>query len=277
MARPGAKYYLPMTVWILAYFLLGGGIGLLAGMFGIGGGSVMVPVLTVMFAAQDFPPEHCLHLALGTSMAAIVPTSVSSLLAHHRRGAVLWNVVARFAPGALIGTFAGTFLAARVATAPLAVFFAAFMGFLSYRMARDAKPKPSRSLPPGPALTGVGMGIGGVSALVAIGGGALTVPFLSWCNVRVQTAIGTSAAVGFPIALTGAIGYAINGQAATGLPSGSLGYVYWPAALGLAAASAFTAPVGVRLAHRLPVRPLKRMFALLLFGLALNMAYSVLR
>jgi uncharacterized membrane protein YfcA len=266
-----------MLHWLVIYFLLGGGVGLLAGLFGIGGGGVMVPVLASLFAAQGFLPEHRLHLALGTSMAAIVPTAVSSLMAHHRRGAVLWGVVARFAPGVLIGTFAGTFLAARLPTKPLAVFFAAFMGFVAFKMARDAKPHPARGLPSAPALAGVGAGIGGVSALVAIGGGSLTVPFLSWCNVRLQVAIGTSAAVGLPIALTGALGYAINGHGIAGLPSATLGYVYWPAALALAAASSFTAPVGARLAHRLPVKSLKRLFALLLLALSLHMLHSVFR
>ncbi len=265
------------ATWILIYLSLGGGVGVLAGLFGIGGGGIMVPVLTAMFAAQGFPPEHRLHLALGTSMAAIVPTAVSSLWAHHRRGAVLWGVVARFAPGVLLGTFAGTFLAARLATRPLAVFFAVFMSFVALKMARDAMPKPSRGLPSGPALAGVGAGIGGVSALVAIGGGSLTVPFLAWCNVRLQTAIGTSAAVGLPIALTGALGYVLNGIGAEGRPPLTLGYVYWPAALALASASSFTAPLGARLAHSLPVKSLKRLFALMLMALALHMLYSVLR
>jgi uncharacterized membrane protein YfcA len=215
----------PRKSTLLSYFLLGGGVGLLAGLFGIGGGGVMVPVLTAMFAAQGFSPEHRLHLALGTSMAAIVPTAISSLRAHHRHGAVLWGVVARFAPGVLVGTFAGTFLAARLSTRPLAVIFAALMALVAWKMARDVLPNPARGLPRAPALAGVGAGIGGVSALVAIGGGSLTVPFLALCNVRLQTAIGTSAAVGLPIALTGALGYAINGHGVPGLPAATLGYV----------------------------------------------------
>jgi uncharacterized membrane protein YfcA len=259
----------------LLYFALGGGIGLLAGLFGIGGGGIMVPVLAAIFAARAFPAELRLHLALGTSMAAIVPTAVSSLLAHHRRGAVLWKVVARMAPGVLAGTFAATFLAARLPDKPLALFFAAFMAFVSVQMFLDRAPRPHRTLPPAPALAGAGAGIGAVSALVAIGGGSLTVPFLAWCNVRLQTAIGTSAAVGLPIALAGALGYGINGLGAQGLPAGSLGFVYLPAALSMAAASAFTAPLGARLAHALPVPALKRLFALLLVSLSVHMLYAV--
>ncbi|HLU69721.1 MAG TPA: sulfite exporter TauE/SafE family protein [Fibrobacteria bacterium] len=261
--------------WILTYFLLGGVVGLLAGLFGIGGGGVMVPVLTVMFASQGFPDEHGLHLALGTSMAAIVPTAVSSLLAHHRRGAVLWPVVAQLAPGVVVGTFAATFLASRLPTRPLAVFFVVFMTYVSWKMISSRPPKASRTLPPPVALAGAGAGIGGVSALVAIGGGSLTVPFLAWCNVRLQTAIGTSAAVGLPIAFMGALGYVLNGLGVTGLPAGTLGYVYWPAAVGMALASSLTAPLGARLAHRLPVLALKRMFAVLVLALALHMLYKV--
>lgn len=265
-----------MTIeWILGYLALGAGVGMLAGLFGIGGGGVMVPVLTSLFTAQAFPPEHRLHVALGTSMAAIVPTAVSSLMAHHRRGAVLWPVVGGLAPGVVVGTFAATFLAARVSGKPLAVFFVFFMGYVAYNMAVGRAPRPTRVLPPPAALAGVGAGIGGVSALVAIGGGSLTVPFLTWCNVRVQTAIGTSAAVGLPIALMGALGYFINGLGVAGLPAGTLGYIYWPAALSMAAASTITAPFGARLAHRLPVATLKRLFALLLFSLAVHMLYKV--
>ena len=263
--------------WLLLYFLLGGGVGVLAGLFGIGGGGVMVPVLAAMYAAQGFPPEHMLHLALGTSMAAIVPTAVSSLWAHHRRGAVLWPVVARLAPGVVVGTFAATFLAARLSATPLALFFAAFMGFVAWKMATGVAPRPGRGLPSAPALAGVGAGIGAVSALVAIGGGSLTVPFLAWCNVRLQSAIGTSAAVGLPIAVTGALGYALGGHGGAGLPDGTIGFVYWPATLSMAAASAFTAPLGARLAHRLPVATLKRLFALLLVALSLHMLWTVFR
>jgi uncharacterized membrane protein YfcA len=262
--------------WILTYLLLGSFTGMLAGLFGVGGGAVMVPVLTSLFAAQGFAPEHRLHLALGTSMAAIVPTALSSLRAHHRRGAVLWNVVARLVPGVVVGTFAATFVASRLPARPLAVFFVVFMSWVAWHMFQNREPAPTRRLPGAPVLAGVGAGIGGVSALVAIGGGSLTVPFLTWCNVRLQTAIGTSAAVGLPIALAGAFGYAFNGYHAPGLPPFSTGFIHWPAVLFIALASAVTAPIGVHLAHRLPVRALRRLFAVLLILLAAHMLYSVL-
>jgi uncharacterized membrane protein YfcA len=264
-----------MLTWILSYLALGSGIGVLAGLFGIGGGGVMVPVLTSLFAMQAFPAEHRLHIALGTSMAAIVPTALSSLWAHHRRGGVLWPVVVRLAPGVIIGTFAATFLASRLPTKPLAIFFVLFMAYVAYSMAVNRAPRPTRTLPSSATLAGVGAGIGGLSAMVAIGGGSLTVPFLAWCNVSLPIAIGTSAAVGLPIAFMGMSGYIINGLHVPGLPVGTFGYVYWPAAVAIAATSSLTAPLGARLAHHLPVTTLKRLFSVLLVLLALHMLIKV--
>ena len=265
-----------LDIWLLAYLLLGALTGVLAGLFGIGGGAVMVPALTVFFAQQGFVPDYLVHLALGTSMAAIVPTSVASLRAHHQHGAVLWKAVQGLAPGIVLGTFAATFLAAWLSPRPLAIFFCLFMTYVATQMILNRKPAPSRNLPGLVGLSSVGAGIGGISALVAIGGGTMTVPFLAWCNVRLQTAIGTSAAVGLPIALAGSMGYILNGWGTVGLPSQTLGFVYWPAVLATATASFITAPMGARLAHRLPVATLKKLFAALVIVLALQMLRTVL-
>lgn len=264
-----------LDVWLFAYLLLGLITGFLAGLFGIGGGAVMVPVLTVMFAAQGFAQDYVVHLALGTSMATIIPTSLSSLRAHHKHGAVLWPAVRGLAPGILLGTFAATFLAAVLSPRPLAIFFCLFMTYVAAQMILNRKPAPSRQLPGAVALASVGAGIGSISALVAIGGGTMTVPFLTWCNVRLQTAIGTSAAVGLPIALAGAAGYLLNGWTAAGLPDYTLGFIYWPAVLAMAAASFLSAPAGARLAHKLPVATLKKLFAALIILLALQMLRTV--
>jgi uncharacterized membrane protein YfcA len=263
-------------IWLFAYLALGLLTGLLAGLFGIGGGAVMVPVLTVMFAAQGFAPDYVVHLALGTSMATIIPTSLSSLRAHHKHGAVLWSAVRGLAPGILLGTFAATFLAAILSPRPLAIFFCFFMSYVAAQMILNRKPSPSRQLPGAIGLAAVGGGIGSISALVAIGGGTMTVPFLTWCNVRLQTAIGTSAAVGLPIALAGTTGYLINGWGTAGLPDNTLGFVYWPAVLAMAAASLFSAPLGAKLAHKLPVATLKKLFAALIIVLALQMLRTVI-
>ena len=261
--------------WPVVYLILGACAGFFAGLLGVGGGVILVPVLTLAYAAQGFPAEHLLHLALGTSMATIVFTAAASLRAHHRHGAVRWPVVRDMTPGILAGTALGTVLARYVSSRTLAVFFAAFMLLVAAQLLLDVKPKPSRALPGRAGVTAVGVGIGAVSALGAIGGGAMTVPFLVWCNVAIRHAIGTSAAVGFPIAIGGTLGYVLNGLTVAGLPSWSLGFVYLPALLFLVAASMITAPLGAGAAHRLPVVTLKRTFAGVLMFLCAKMLHGV--
>lgn len=263
------------TYLLLSLFALGAFTGFFAGLFGIGGGGIMVPMLSLIFS-RAFGGEQVVHMALATSMAAIVPTAIASLRAHHRRQAVLWPAVLRLAPGILLGTFAATFIASHLSARPLAILFSCFMSFVALQMIVNRKPQPARQLPGTLPLMATGTGIGGISALVAIGGGTLTVPFLLWCNVALPTAIGTSAAVGLPIACAGALGYWVNGLAVSGLPAHTLGYIYWPAVVAMAAASAFTAPMGASCAHRIPTKLLKKLFALLLVGLALEMLLSVL-
>lgn len=261
--------------FILSLLALGAFTGLFAGLFGIGGGGIMVPILTFLFVQHQFPAEHILHMALATSMAAIVPTAIASLRTHHQHRAVLWSAVIRITPGILVGTFAATFLASYLSATFLAIFFSCFMAFVALQMALNRKPQPARQLPATPSMCAVGSGIGAISALVAIGGGTLTVPFLVWCNVALPVAIGTSAAVGLPIALAGTFGYAINGWGAVGLPDYTLGYIFWPAVLAMAAMSFITAPLGAKLVHRLPIALLKKLFSLLLIGLALQMLITV--
>ncbi len=262
--------------WIIAFLALGTLVGFMAGLLGIGGGGIMVPLLTTIFLMQGLPLETVVHLALGTSMASIVVTSFSSMRAHHAQGGVLWPVVRAMAPGILIGTFAATFLAANAKSAHLAIIFAAFMAYVSYQMFAGRKPRPGRTLIGSGGLIAAGGAIGGVSALVSIGGGSLTVPFLIWQNVDVKKAIGTSAAIGLPISLAGTAGYAINGlHHAAGTPN-TLGFVHLPAVLLISLTSFFMAPVGARLSHRLPISALKKAFALLLILLSLKMLSAVL-
>lgn len=260
---------------VISLLVLGAFTGLFAGLFGIGGGGIMVPVLTLLFVQHQFPAEHILHMALATSMAAIVPTAIASLRAHHKHNAVLWPVVIKITPGILLGTFAGTFVASYLSAKPLAIFFSCFMAFVALQMVINRKPKPTQQLPGSVGIASAGSGIGAISALVAIGGGTLTVPFLVWCNVALPVAIGTSAAVGLPIALAGATGYVVNGWNIADLPAYTIGYVFWPAVLLMAAMSFITAPLGAKLAHRLPVALLKKLFALLLIGLSIQMLLTV--
>lgn len=265
--------WLPALEWVLAYLALGVVVGFFAGLLGIGGGAIMVPVLTSFFAWQGVAEDQLVHLALGTSMGAIVLTAVSSIRSHHKHGAVLWPVALKMAPGVLLGTFAATWLAAYLPTRILAVIFAVFIGYVSLQMVMNFRPAPGRQLPGALGLCTAGGLIGGVSALVAIGGGSLTVPFLTWCNVVMQRAIATSAAVGLPIALAGSLGYMINGSGSA--LAGTVGFVNLPAVLFISLVSFFTAPVGARLAHRLPVPVLKRIFAVLLLGLSVRMLVTV--
>ena len=260
--------------WLL-YFATGIFAGFLAGLLGVGGGLVIVPVLAFIFASQHFPAEQIMHIALGTSLASIMVTSISSLRAHHAHGAVNWQVVRGITPGIITGTLAGSIIAAQLSTVFLKVFFVIFLYYVAIQMTLNIKPKPSRELPGAMGMFGAGGVIGAVSSLVGIGGGTLSVPFMTWCNIKLHQAIGTSAAIGFPIAAAGAVGYIANGWAQDALPAYSLGFVYLPALLGLVMASVITAPFGARLAHRLPVAKLKKFFALLLFALGTRMLFSL--
>jgi uncharacterized membrane protein YfcA len=262
-------------LWWLAYPLLGLVVGFLGGLLGIGGGSIIVPMLVTFFLAQGFPHEQVLHMALGTSMATILFTSVSSMRAHHARGAVNWEIIRQITPGILAGTFFGAFIAARLNTVPLAVFFACFLCFVASQMLRNTKPKPSRELPGRTGMSAVGLFIGLISALVAIGGGSLSVPFMIWCNVEARRAIGTSAAIGFPIALAGTAGYLVNGLTEGGMPPHTLGYIYLPALVLVGAVSALTAPLGAARAHSMPIATLRKIFAGMLILLAIKMLHSV--
>lgn len=262
--------------WAVAFITLGIVVGFAAGLLGIGGGGIMVPVLTSIFLWQGLPLETVVHLALGTSMASIVLTSLSSMRAHHAQGHVLWPVVRSMAPGIVLGTFATSFLAAQSKPLYLALIFASFMAYVAIQMFVNKKPKPSRSVVGKSGLFSAGLGIGGISALVSIGGGSLTVPFLHWQNVSIKKAIGTSAAVGFPISLAGSLGYVIHGWSAPVTVEFAYGYVYLPAVILISIPSFLMAPVGARLASRLPVATLKKAFAILLAALSLKMLSSVL-
>ncbi len=257
---------------LLAIYLAVGAVGgILAGLLGIGGGLVIVPMLVFCFPLLDIPPAHIMHIALGTSLASIIFTSVSSFMAHHRRGAVNWRIVVRITPGIIAGTFLGAYIASQMSTGVLKGFFGLFLYFVALQFFLDRKPKPGRELPRTAGMFAAGGGIGVVSSLMGIGGGTLSVPFLTWCNISVRNAIGTSAAIGLPIAVAGTLGYISTGFGIRDLPSYSLGYVYLPALSGIVAASMLTAPAGARLAHWLPVRKLQRVFAVLLLVVGTRM------
>ena len=249
-----------MLISLVVYCLLGAIAGVLAGLLGVGGGIVIVPMLVFAFGWQNFPPDVLMLMALGTSMGSIMFTSISSSLAHSRNKGVQWDAVRNITPGILIGTFCGSFLASHVPARFLQLFFVAFLFFV-------------------PGLGGMSVAggiIGVVSSLVGIGGGTLSVPFLLWNNLDMRKAIGTSAAIGFPIALAGCFGYIVNGWNAANLPPYSFGYIYLPSLFGIVIVSMFTAPLGARLAQTLPVPKLKKCFALLLIVVGIRMLLKAL-
>ncbi len=256
---------------VAALLALGAAVGFAAGLLGIGGGMLLVPFMTIIFNHEHFPPAYVLHMAIATSLATIAFTSISSVRAHHQRGAVLWPVAKVLAPGILVGSMIGAQIASALPTRWLALVFALFVGFSATQMLLDRKPKPGRQLPGRAGMFGVGNVIGVISAIVGAGGAFISVPFMTWCNVRIHNAVGTSAALGFPIAAAGTLGYVISGWNVSGLPSGAAGYIHVPALLSVAAASVLTAPFGARLAHALDIKRLKRVFAILLYGLATYM------
>ena len=259
---------------LIPYLLTGVIAGLLAGLLGIGGGLVIVPALAALFARQGFAFETLMHFAIGTSLATIIFTSVSSLLAHHRRGSVHWRAVRSMAPGIVVGALGGAWLARQASSPELGVFFGVFEVLVAIQLVVGRQPAPHRVLPGTVGLGLAGGIIGAVSALLGIGGGTLTVPFLLWNRVDIRAAIGTAATCGLPIAIAGAAGFALSGLGGLGTgeaPGLNTGFIYWPAVAGVVSSSVLMAPVGARLAHRLPRRVLQRTFALLLAVIGIKM------
>jgi uncharacterized membrane protein YfcA len=260
---------------IVELLLLGLGTGFLAGLLGIGGGMTMVPFLTWIMTSRGASPDLAVKMAIATSMSTIVFTSISSVRAHHKRGAVRWDIVKGLAPGIVLGAVVASLgVFAILKGSLLAIFFALFVSFSATQMFLDKKPAPTRQMPGlGGQLAGGGV-IGFLSGLVGAGGGFVSVPFMTWCNVAIHNAVATSAALGFPIALFNTMGYVFAGQSLQNLPAGSWGYVWVPALVVIASASVFMAPLGAKAAHALPVKQLKRVFASMLYVLAAYMLYK---
>jgi uncharacterized protein len=259
---------------VIELALLGACTGFLAGLLGIGGGMIMVPFIAIILSGREVAPELAVKMAIATSMATIVFTSVSSLRAHHQRGAVRWDIAKRLAPGIVIGSLIGSLgVFSLLKGSYLAIFFGLFVGFSATQMFLGKQPKPTRQMPGTAGQLAAGGFIGFLSGLVGAGGGFISVPFMTWCNVAIHNAVATSAALGFPIAVANVTGYVIAGQSVANLPPASFGYIWLPGLIVIASCSVFTAPLGARAAHTLPVGRLKRVFASILYALAAYMLY----
>ncbi|WP_431276312.1 sulfite exporter TauE/SafE family protein [Variovorax ureilyticus] len=263
----------PLLIAELA--LLGVGTGFLAGLLGIGGGMLMVPFITIIMGQRGATADLAVKMAIATSMSTIIFTSISSVRAHHKRGAVRWDIVKRLAPGIVLGSLIGSLgVFALLKGTALAIFFALFVGFSATQMFLDKKPKPTRQMPGTAGQLAAGSTIGFISGLVGAGGGFISVPFMTWCNVAIHNAVATSAALGFPIAVANVAGYIASGQSVQGLPAGAFGYIWLPALAVIAVCSFLVAPLGARAAHSLPVSKLKRVFASILYLLAIYMLWK---
>jgi uncharacterized membrane protein YfcA len=259
------------VTFLLAYAALGSVSGVMAGLLGVGGGLVIVPVLVWLFSLQGFDHTVIAHAAIGSSLATIVATSVSSSMAHHRRQAVRWPLVMQLSFGLLPGALSGAWLADQMQTAWLQRSFGGFAILVSLQMFFSVRLQPTRGLPGLAGMSLAGYLTGLVSGVVGVGGGSMTVPFLSWRSVDMRQAVATSSACGLPIALAGALGFLLAGLTDALMPPWSTGYLYWPAIAMISLTSVLLAPFGARLAHSLPVHQLKRVFAVLLLLIGLKL------
>jgi uncharacterized membrane protein YfcA len=249
--------------------------GFLAGLLGIGGGMVMVPFITFILSHRGVDADLAVKMAIATAMATVIFTSVSSVRAHHKRGAVRWDLVKGLAPGIVLGSLISSLgVFTLLKGSYLAIFFGLFVSFSATQMFLDKKPSPSRQVPAAAGLMGAGGVIGFLSGLVGAGGGFMSVPFMTWCNVAIHNALATSAALGFPIAVANVAGYIVSGLSVQGLPDDAFGFIWVPALIIIAACSVFTAPLGAKVAHGLPMKKLKRIFASVLYLLAAYMLYT---
>ncbi len=259
---------------IFALLVLGSITGFAAGLLGIGGGMLLVPFITLLLSLKHFPEHLVVHVAIATSLATIMFTSISSVRAHHKHGAVQWQIVALLAPGILLGSWIGPWIGKQMNSSMLAAFFGVFVLLSATQMLLNKKPPAARDLPQRPGMFAAGGAIGVLSGLVGAGGGFISVPFMTWCNVKIHQAVATSAALGFPIALAGTLSNIYYGSGVPDLPPGSLGFIYLPALLVISLASVVIAPLGARTAHKLPVQALRKIFSLMLYALAAYMLWK---
>ena len=256
-------------IW-LEFALVGLLAGFSAGYLGIGGGLVLVPALTWIFLGDEATRDLAVHLAVATSLATMLLTSLSSVVAHQRRGGIDWRVVGHLAPGLLLGAVLGAVLADRLSTPALGRVFGAYALLAGLQLLIGAAPRGERALPGPVPGTAIGSVFGAISSLVGIGGGSLTVPWFLWHGMRAQRAVATAAACGYPIAVAGTATFVWLGRDA-GTPGEALGYVYGPAFLGIVVVSVIAAPLGAAAVHRSPPHVVRKVFGAMLIAVAIRM------
>jgi uncharacterized membrane protein YfcA len=259
-----------MLISDIAMLLLCGGVaGFLAGLLGIGGGMILVPFMILVFNNLHFDQSVIVHMAIATGMATILFTTTSAIWAHHKHGSIDWRLVASLSPGLVVGSLiGGSEIFEALNTSWLSLFFAIFIVYTSIQMILNKKPSAGRELPGPLGLFSFGTFTGALASLVGAGGAFITVPFMLWCNVKPHTAMASSSGLGFPIAAAATIGYMYGSWGHPNLPAGSLGFVYIPAVACIVAISIFTAPLGAKMARKLNIAQLKRIFGVMLFFLA---------
>lgn len=256
---------------VLILFGMGAIAGTLAGLLGIGGGIIIVPVLAMVFEAQGVSIDVLMHVAIGTSLGTIVITSISSIREHQKHGAINWFVFRTMTPGILVGGGIGAVIAKIIPGEDLKLIFSIFMLLIAAQFYFGNASKPHRQLPRTAGMLGMGTLIGTMATLMGVGGGSMSVPFLTWCNMEIRKAVATSAAIGLPIAISGTIGFIVSGLGVADRPVWSLGYVNLPALLSIVIASTLFAPVGARITHKISSTLLKKGFAIFLFILGIRM------
>ena len=259
-----------ISIHLLVYLLVGAAAGVIGGLLGLGGGIVIVPALYFIFLWLDFPKEIIMQLAISTSLATIVFTAISASLAHQKKKAIVWSTVKHLTPGIVLGAIVGAMIADALPSQHLRILFGVFEILVAIQIWFNLKPKAQQTLPGSSGLVLAGFMIGTLSIVLGIGGGTLIVPFLLWCNADIRNAVATSSASGIPIALAGAVALAIVGLGNPALPEYSLGYIYLPAAIGITVTSMLLAPVGAKLAHKIPRDQLKKIFAITIFIIGLR-------
>ncbi|MFW2374390.1 MAG: sulfite exporter TauE/SafE family protein [Gammaproteobacteria bacterium] len=259
---------------VLILIGMGAIAGTLAGLLGIGGGIIIVPVLALVFDHQGISADVLMHVSIGTSLATIVITSMSSIRAHQQHQAIHWSIFRSITPAIMFGALLGAIVAKFISGNDLRLIFGIFMLFVAAQMIFGNTTRPHRQLPKTMGMFITGTGIGAMSSLMGVGGGSMSVPFLTWCNISIRHAVATSAAIGLPIAVAGVTGFIITGWGVEHRPVGSLGFVNIPAFLSIVVASTLFAPLGARIAHRISPKRLRLFFGYFLLILSVKILYD---